>query len=122
MRFYDKAHEDFFHQSLKADGSEEKPCKQAMFYVLGLHSVTRFHAWDIYDFTEHSIKPESICAPWQTKGTQKLTQLALNLGFSYSGDLTSATEYTPQQLFSCSLMPYMLEAVKLRYPEYEGWE
>lgn len=122
MRFRDKAHEEFFAESLRADDSPTVPGKQAMFYILGLHSVTRFHIWDIYDFTEKTFKPDCIYAPWQTKGTQKLTQLALNLGFGYSGDLTAAVEYTPQQLFCCSLMPYMLEAVKLRYPEYEGWE
>ena len=51
---------------------------------------------------------------WQTSGSSCLTRLAFNLWNGWNADGCA----TPYDLFTTSDVTYMLEAVRLRYPEY----
>jgi hypothetical protein len=68
----------------------------------------------VFDFADDSIHLNCMKAGWQTSGSARLTRLAFNLWNGWNGDGYA----TPDDLFDCDYAPYMMEAIKLRYPEY----
>ena len=60
------------------------------------------------------IRPEGLNKGWQTSGSTCLTRLAFNLCNGWNSDGYA----TPYDLFGTSDAAFMLEAVRLRYPEY----
>lgn len=112
LKFANEQHLYFYTQMLEACPKPDV-YHQALLYLLGVSEETRVHAADIYDINEDTIKLESLNAGWQTGGSTKLCLLAFNLWNGFTNDETS-----PSDIFCCSYAPYMLAAVKLRFPEY----
>lgn len=71
----------------------------------------------IYNVKTDSISLTSLEGGWQSSGTTKATLLAFNLWNGYV-DMDNALECTPVELFCCSLAPYFMQAIRLRYRDY----
>lgn len=113
IKFKNKDHEKFYEQCLGRTGSLD-PYHKAFFYTMGISSETRKHIEDVFNFREDAILPEGLNKGWQTSGSSCLTRLAFNLWNGWNADGCA----TPYDLFTTSDATYMLEAVRLRYPEY----
>ena len=116
IRFSSDAHKHFFFEQLNKSGCAD--CyHQALFYVLGLNADTRQHINRLFDYKERTIRVEGLNEGWQTSGSQRLCRLAFNLwnGYAEPGEECSSTPYN---LFDCGYAPYMLDGIRLRYPEY----
>lgn len=120
IKFMDEVHETFFQNELRRDGSEGDVYRRAMFYALGLTDTTRRHIEEIYDFAHRGINFSALRKPWQTSTSLSVTRLAFNLynGYAGRGKTDPAEAYTPYELCGCGLMEYILEAIRIRYPEY----
>ena len=113
IKLKNKEHEKFYEQCLGRTGSLD-PYHKAFFYTMGISGETRKHIEDVFNFREDAIRPEGMNKGWQTSGTSCLTRLAFNLWNGWNADGCA----TPYDLFTTSDATYMLEAVRLRYPEY----
>ena len=113
ITFKNKEHEKFYHTYLSKCRYQDTYHK-ALVYCLGLSEDTRRNVKRIYDFETGLIKPECLQEGWQTSGSCCLTRLAFNLWNGWNADGCA----TPYDLFTTSDATYMLEAVRLRYPEY----
>ena len=123
MLFKDNYHKIFYEENVKKTNSERDPYRKALFYTLGLTEETRKHVNHLYDFRESGIDFDGLSQPWQTSTSKQVTRLAFNLYNNFCGDIgdeiiDNPSHYTPEDIFSNSLMAYMFEAVKVRYPEY----
>jgi hypothetical protein len=109
-------HRAFFFENL-AKAKNDDAYHQAFFYLVGCSSDTRRNINSLFDFKENCIRPEGLEKGWQTGGTRRLCRLAFNLwnGYTEQGGESMATPY---ELFDCGYARYMLEGIKLRYPEY----
>ena len=113
--FESERHRAFYERNMahvRADSYHK-----ALFYVLGVSEDTRRHIDRLFDFHEDCIRPEGLNAAWQTSGTQNLCRLSFNL---WNGYIEPGQEgsFTPDGLFASGYAPYMVEGIKLRYPEY----
>lgn len=113
VAFKDAAHATFYRRALERCGTADAYHK-AFFYVMGLSRDTRHHIDQVFDFSEDAIRPNCLEEGWQTSGSARLTRLAFNLWNGWNSDGMA----TPYDLFDCEYAVYMLEAVRLRYPEY----
>lgn len=116
ITFKDEAHKAFFMEA-------QTYCKvwdsyhKALFYVLGICPDCRIHITDIFNFKadqdNYGIKPDTVFEQgWQTSGSLDCIRMGYNLFNGYTDKETS-----PYDLFSGEYAPYLLEAVKLRYPD-----
>lgn len=113
--FASDQHRVFYEKSMarvRADSYHK-----AFFYLIGVSGDTRKMVNRLFDFEEDCIRPEALYEGWQTSGTRRLCLLACNLWNGYT-EPGHETEATPDNLFACGFAPYMLEGIKLRYPEY----
>ena len=113
IRFIDREHLSFYNQLLKQTGKKD-PYHKAFFYVIGISSDTRNNIQKIFDFEGDCIRPDCIGDGWQTSGTERITRLAFNLWNGWNADGGA----TPYDLFDCEFASYMMEGIRLRYPEY----
>ena len=113
IKFKNKEHGKFYEQCLGLCGCSD-PYHKAFFYTMGICGDTRNHIEDVFDFQEDVIRPEGLNKGWQTSGSTCLTRLAFNLWNGWNSDGYA----TPYDLFSTSDAAFMLEAVRIRYPEY----
>ena len=114
INFKDAGHKEFF-LSMKELCREWDSYHMALFYALGICEDCRTHIKDIFDFSKknYGIKPDTVFnKAWQTSGSLECIRLGYNLFNGYEDDYTS-----PYMLFSSSYACYMLEAIKLRYPD-----
>ena len=116
FHFSGEEHRRFFYDCLKRSGSTDL-YHQALFYTLGVSPDTRCSIEELFDFEENRIRPEGLHADWQTGGTTRLTRLAFNLWNGYT-EPGSERDSSPYWCFDCGFAPYMLEGIRLRYPEY----
>lgn len=111
MTFHSPAHKAFYEDCLQREGPEESQNNlKALFYTLGICPETRAHIDDLYDFTEHGVRPSGLNGPWQSEISKHLTLLAfgmygLKLLFSACG---SGLDYK----YPPEVRPYVIEAVK----------
>lgn len=108
IRFVDRDHLAFYNQTLNQSGNND-PYHKAFFYIMGISGETRRNIQKIFDFKE-----DCIYDGWQTSGSERLTRLAFNLWNGWNSDGGA----TPYDLFDCEYAPYMMEGIRLRYPEY----
>ena len=113
IRFCDRDLLSFYNQLLNQTGKKDSYHK-AFFYVVGISSDTRNNIKKMFDFEEDCIRPECINDSWQTSGSARLTRLAFNLWNGWNSDGGA----TPYDLFDCEFAPYMMEGIRLRYPEF----
>lgn len=113
IQFKNRDHERFYQQCLVRCGCGD-PYHKAFFYTMGISNETRKHVDDVFDFQEDVIRPEGLNKGWQTSGSSCITRLAFNLWNGWNADGCA----TPYDLFSTSDAGYMLEAIRIRYPEY----
>ena len=120
MRFSDKMPHELFEVCIILTAARSDPYRRALFYALGLTADTLDHITDLYNFEEKGIEFDGLSAGWQTSTSMRITRLAFNLYNGWNGEdgIDRPEFYTPYELFSDGLAGYMLEAVKLRYPEY----
>lgn len=111
-----QAHSNFFFSALDLAGKNDS-YHQALFYVLGCCDDTRRNIKRLFDFKEDCIKPDALDEGWQTGGSLRVCRLAFNLWNGYVEPGREQME-TPYELFDCSYSSYMMEGIKLRYPEY----
>ena len=111
--FISEAHEKFYYEKLEEVRYQDVYHK-ALCYCLGINDDTRRNANRIYDFKTGCVKTECLHEGWQTSGSSCLTRLAFNLWNGWNEDGCA----TPYDLFSTSDAAYMLEAIRIRYPEY----
>lgn len=113
--FTSNQHRAFFENCMARvrDDSYHK----ALFYLLGVSDDTRKMINRLFDFDEDCIRPEALHEGWQTSGTYRLCLLAFNLWNGYT-EPGHEQEAAPYDLFACGYAPYMLEGIRLRYPEY----
>ena len=86
------------------------------FYLLGLTPETREHITELYDFETNFISLDNLDAPWQTRLTRKVCSMAYNLYNGYCDD-DKPGKYTPHDIFHCSLAPYFVCALRMRYAD-----
>lgn len=129
MMFASKEHYEFYHQTtkrLKAD------CYlSSLVYTVGISEDTRRRWNSFYDEKNREIKLQVVNEPWQTGTSKKITHLAFQLytdgtptASTYDendGEIQNFKEcqrYSVSDIFCCSLAPFFVEAIKVRYPEY----
>ena len=127
IKFKDNKHKSFFAECIKdANVKDNDTYRRAFFYFMGILPDTRTHIKRIWDFKTDCPQAAAFSEPWQTSGTIKMCRLAFNLynGYHHVGDNWDALapdtngDFTPYELFATSDAFYMLEAIKIRYPEY----
>lgn len=124
MIFKDKEHEDFYNLNIERTNSFNDPYRKALFYTLGLTEETRNNIDSLYSFKWREINFDGLRQGWQTGTSMRITRLAFNLYNGFCGDTDDeeykydSRNYTPYYLFDTGMLPYMLEAIKLRYQEY----
>lgn len=120
INFLNEEHRHFYTEMLEKTEQVGDVYHEALFYALGLTAETRRNIGSLYDFENAEIIFSGIHKGFQTGTSSRITQLAFNLFNGYYGKQTDEhpSEYTPYELFACELLPFMLEAVKLRYKEY----
>lgn len=119
MIFKDEQHENFYNKTIRLTSSFRDSERKALFYTLGITHETINHINELYDFSENCIKLEGLKTPWQTGTSKRICRLAFNLynGTCEDSEYGQAWLYTPYALFDSSmysLVPYMLEAVRIR--------
>ncbi|PYG88469.1 hypothetical protein LY28_01318 [Ruminiclostridium sufflavum DSM 19573] len=128
LKFKDIIHKDFFESMVKKTNCKNDPYRAALFYTLGLTAETRCNINLLYNFKENCIEFDGLNAGWQTGTTIRLCRLAFNLYNGFTDEQGDGKEnkegrfYSPYWLFDCSLIDYMLEAIKIRYAEYSGYK
>ena len=113
--FSSDQHRAFYEKSMAR--VREDSYQKAFFYLIGVSCDTRRMVNRLFDFEEDCIRPEALHEGWQTSGSHRLWLLAFNLWNGYIEPGHEA-ETTPDNLFACDYAPYMLEGIRLRYPEY----
>lgn len=114
--FKDDDHREFFESCMEK--SKVADCyHEAFFYIMGTTSETRAHISSLFDFGKDGIKPDGLHEAWQTSTTRKACRLAFNLWNGYIED-EDGSRYTPEDIFATDLAPYLMQGVRLRYPEY----
>ncbi len=118
IKFKDSAHEDFF--VIETANYPQDCYYEAFLYLVGLTDTTRRHFSSIYD---GGIHPESLSAGWQTSTTYKVLRLAFNLFNDCCSDdcdeeNLNTHAYCVSEIFATPYAPYLIEAIKLRYPNY----
>ena len=113
--FSSEQHRAFYEKNMARvrDDSYHK----ALFYLLGVSGDTRQRVNRLFDFEEDCIRPEALNEGWQTSGSRRLCLLAFNLWNGYI-EPGCEREAAPYDLFACGYAPYLLEGIRLRYPEY----
>lgn len=116
IKFCSKEHQTFFlnmmEQSMVKDSYH-----RAFFYVIGIAEETRRNIHQLFNMQQDYILPEGLNAGWQTSGTRNVCSLAFNLWNGYI-DEKNVNASTPDELFCCGYAPYLMEGIKMRYPEY----
>jgi hypothetical protein len=123
MVFKDNQHKEFYNDCIVKAQAHNDPYRKALFYALGLTNETRRNISSLYDFNERGILLNGLNNGWQTSTSLRVTRMAFNLYNGFAGDIGDGNDqyaglYTPYHLFDTSLLPFLFEAVKLRYPEY----
>lgn len=72
------------------------------------------HIHDCFNFRDDVIRPDCLSRGWQTSGSSRVTRMAFNLWNGWNADGLA----TPYELFATSDASFMLEAIRLRYPEF----
>lgn len=123
MIFKDIEHENNYHNYFLNMCSGDEYHKSAA-YLLALSETIRSHVNSVFDFSADVIKPECLQAAWQTGTSAKICRLLFNLwnGYDSEGEPTEdephSANYTPESIFCTSDLPYLLEAVKIRFSIY----
>lgn len=130
IRFVDSTHKMFFEEALEKIKVQDV-YHYALIYCLGISADVRNHIADVFDFKDDRVKPECLTQGWITSGSSRVVRMAFNLYCNSApsiDEFDSAEEqikeclrYTAEDLFCCGYAPYFWEAIKLRYPEYTGW-
>jgi hypothetical protein len=92
MRFLDEQHELSYNQMIQRDNTyptDNERC--AMFYILSGNKDLMSKINHIYDFQEHSIRPNCLDSKWVdlSSSSKSLVRLALNLYNNYTDEHTS---------------------------------
>lgn len=126
FKYKDDEHFEFYMQCIEKVNAENDTYRKSFFYVMGILPETRQNIHSLYDFEANGIKIEGLSEPWQTSDTLKVCRLAMNLynGFNYVGktwfeiEKDTSGAFTPYHLFNSPEAFYMLEGIKIRYPNY----
>ena len=113
IKFKNKEHGKFYERCLGLCGCSD-PYHKAFFYTMGISSETRMHIHDCFNFRDDVIRPDCLSRGWQTSGSSRVTRMAFNLWNGWNADGLA----TPYELFATSDGSFMLEAIRLRYPEF----
>ena len=113
IKFKNKEHGKFYEQCLGLCGCSD-PYHKAFFYTMGISSETRMHIHDCFNFRDDVIRPDCLSRGWQTSGSSRVTRMAFNLWNGWNAEGLA----TPYELFATSDASFMLEAIRLRYPEF----
>ena len=119
MKFASAEHQGFFEDTMKHIKElwgKDDTYHQAFFYLMGLTDETRRHIRELFAFDNDSVNPEALDAAWQTGSTVRLCRLAFNLWNGYVEE-EEGEEFSPYDLFACSLAPYFVVALRLRFPD-----
>lgn len=119
--FNGKEHETFVIEMLERTKCKKDIYRISLFYTLGIIQDLRDNINTLYDFETNEIKFTGLEKGFQTSQSIKLCYLAFNLYNGYFGEKTDTEihgKYTPYELFDCPYLPFMLEAIKIRYAEH----
>lgn len=116
MIFYNNTHKKFYYECLIKSQCDDSYHK-ALFYTLGIDGDCRNHINDLYNFNNHQIKLKGLEYSWHTSGSRQTVLFGFNLFNGYI-DEYNAKQSTPYELFASEYSLFFMEAIKLRYPEY----
>lgn len=123
IMFLDENHMRFYKEVMDKirdayDGIEPDVYHKSLIYVLGLSDDCRRHLSEIFSVESSEIKPEVLCAGWQTSGSIRLVLFAFNLWNNFVPD-ELPDRISVSELFSGNpnLQPYLFESIRLRYPQ-----
>lgn len=130
MLFIDNKQKEFFLKKVAELGIENDVERLALVYALSLTSNCRARFSHCYDTKERCVRADVLKCGWVTSADSKAIRLGFHLftwgtptAFSITDNEKREEEirrYLPIELFCCSLAPYFVEAIKIRYPEYFG--
>lgn len=119
--FRDSQHEKRYTELLQRMQTADE-YHRPLAYLLALDSVCSAHAAEIFDFEADAIKPDALCAEWQTGTSCKTVRLAFNLWNNFVFDDAESESpsglYAPENLFSCDFMEYYFQAIRMRFSVY----
>lgn len=128
IKFFDQNHMAFYTEISEEvkktrHTNELDSYQKALIYSLGLLSDCRKHFDEIFSIAKNEINPNVLQAGWQTSGSIQITLFAFNLWNNFS------PENSPESVFVSSLfsgdprfMPYLFEAIRIRFPHKEETE
>ena len=123
MLFESRKHKELFEECVRKTKSEKDMYRLSTLYALTCCEVIRQHFDDVYDLEENTFNQQCFEHAWHTGTTIEILRFALNMFNDFRGfDKNDMRYYTPYQLFGNCYCRYLLEAVKLRYPEYNTEE
>lgn len=114
ITFKDAGHKEFYQQ-IQKDCRTWDSYHMALFYALGISPDCRKHVNDIFCFkgADYGIKPDTVFSQgWLTSGCLDCIRVGYNLFNGFTDGFTA-----PDSLFSGEYAPYLLQAVKLRFPD-----
>lgn len=116
IAFRSSAHRDFYFRMLQ-EVKRDDTYHRAFFYTMGIFPETQNNIQSVFDFKDDSINFDGLHAGWQTGTTSRVTRLAFNLWNGWTEDGMEHLS-SPYEIFDCEATPYLIEAIKLKYPEY----
>ena len=102
------------------------PERKALAYLFAVDTVCFEHIRELYDFEGDCIKPDALDKAWQTGTSCKTTRLAFNLYNSFCSDRFEndmpSVSFTPVELFCSEYAEYYVEALRIRFAEWNFFD
>ena len=127
MKFIDDEHEKFWDEKsfILLKHKKTDVYYKSIVYTLGICETTRSNFDKIFNIEKGEINIDSVNGAFQTGTSEKVTRMAFSLWnrCNYDSDKDRqkgkvSIYYNPSEIFCCSYVPYFVEALKIRYPEY----
>lgn len=111
--FVSNSHERFYN-TYATKLKVWEPKQRAFFYLMGISKETRNRIEQVYDFDKNRYKAAALFLDW-SYNVAVTVRLAFNLwdGWTQTNRMEMSTPYN---LFDCSIAPYFVQSLSLRFP------
>lgn len=111
--FAGEGHKNFFCEKWPKCKRKDR-WHRALIYALGLTENIRNHFKEVYDIEDDIINRDSLKAGWVTGMDARVIRLAFTLFTDYVPE-DETKEYMPWNIFDYGLVPFLIQALALRF-------